>query len=80
MNELIPIKKWLEDQKGRRTTIARNVGMNIRTIQRIAAGEVKSVNLATYSKLKAEMEKPVPRIAVRKIRTAKPTPQPEQVA
>lgn len=53
MNELASIQNWLHTQRGRWSAISRETGLNLRTIQRIAHGDVKTVNLDTYGKLSA---------------------------
>ncbi|UWX68847.1 hypothetical protein [Burkholderia gladioli] len=56
MNELTPIRQWLLSSRGRWSRIARQADLSTKTVQRIAHGHVASVNLTTYSKLKALMD------------------------
>lgn len=55
MNELNIIRTWLSEQRGRWALIAACAGLSSKTVQRIARGEVSSVNLRTYVALRKEM-------------------------
>jgi DNA-binding LacI/PurR family transcriptional regulator len=59
MTEFETLRGWLSEQSGKRqlNEIARRTGVNRRTIQRIVNNDGYSVNLKTFSALKAEMEK-----------------------
>ncbi|HDR8953381.1 hypothetical protein [Burkholderia multivorans] len=52
MNELIPIRQWLLSSRGRWSKIAAQAGISTKTVQRIAHGEVDSINLKTYVALR----------------------------
>lgn len=58
MTEFEIIRSWLTTQAAERklNEIARQTGINRRTIQRIVNNDNYSVNLTTYSVLKARMD------------------------
>jgi len=56
MEEMKVLRKWLEDNKGRWTKIAADTGLSTKTLSRIANGEVESVHLTTYTKLREAMQ------------------------
>jgi len=56
MDEMNVLRAWLTDQRGRWTRIAADTGLSTKTLSRIANGEVESVNLRTYTKLREAMK------------------------
>ncbi|WP_423196766.1 Helix-turn-helix transcriptional regulator [Cupriavidus sp. H19C3] len=56
MEEMKVLRKWLEDNKGRWTKIASETGLSTKTLSRIANGEVESVHLSTYAKIREAMQ------------------------
>lgn len=60
MDEMNVLRAWLVDQRGRWTRIAADTGLSTKTLSRIANGEVDSVNLRTYTKLREAMKAAVP--------------------
>lgn len=56
MDEMNVLRAWLADQRGRWTRIAADTGLSTKTLSRIANGEVDSVNLRTYTKLREAMK------------------------
>lgn len=59
MQEMQALRDWLGSQKGDHnlTSIAIRTGISRRTVQRIVNDTGYSVNLKTFSALRAEMEK-----------------------
>lgn len=56
MEELNPIREWLNECRGTWAVIAERAGVSTKTLQRIASGDSQSVNLRTYTALRADME------------------------
>lgn len=56
MEEMNVLRTWLQENKGRWTRIAKETGLSTKTLSRIANGEVVSVNLTTYTKLREAMQ------------------------